>query len=166
MDNFETSLKLLLDILLKKKETLTQIFNITENQGTALAAAADGHKADSEELAAIKFLFDGMNDEKQVLIDKVINGDNVFQDIFSRLGAEFEERAEEQAELIRLLQSGIKDVMDLDVKIRLQERQNQMFISKGGSSGGKLNIPKATKSYMLDKYKNWAGMNKSNKERK
>jgi hypothetical protein len=144
----ETSFRLLLDVLGKKKRALAQILNITENQGALLVS----RRAEETDPETCRLLFHGMNEEKQRLIDEVLKADTVFQDVFGGLGPEFERRAEAYPLLVRGLQGNIKEVMDLDVKIRLQERTNRTLSAKPVSKS-KTEAPQAVKNYMLDRYK-------------
>ena len=113
----ETKLSILSQCLEKKEGALSQILAITENQSTLLAV----ENADE----SIHAIFREMNREKQVLIDTVIACDKVFEKMFSELGEDFAGRAQPYKASVAALQALIRRVMDIDVKIRLQENANK-----------------------------------------
>lgn len=149
MDEFETKLNILYDALIKKEDALSQILAITENQAALLAEDHNGAEAAA--------FFKEMNVEKQRLIDTVLDGDGVFERIFGSLGGEFDERAAYFKPLVKRLQDKIKDVVDLDVKIRLQEDRNNAQITSAVKQKPRIDVPKASKGYMLSQYRKNAG---------
>lgn len=121
MDNFSAQMKILDEILVKKKNLLVQIHNITENQRMVLLAK------DTEE--GMFEMFNIMNEEKQALISQVINLDNTFQGMFQSFKPEFELKALHYPEESRKLKISVKEVMDYDVKIRLLEEKNKSLLT-------------------------------------
>ena len=144
MDDFEIKLKILSDGLDKKADSLNQILNITENQRTIL---------EGEHTAEAMTFFKEMNSEKQNLIDLVLCCDEVFETIFKEINSCFDEKAPAYKPLISVLQEKIELVTDLDVKIRLQESNNRELTVKIQQTP-KINVPKASKNYMMKQYEN------------
>ena len=143
MDNFHVRLKILSEMLNKKKALLTQILVITENQENILLSPY----AATDEGAV---LFTGLNDEKQKLIELVLESDRLFQNLFDELKDEFDARAKEFGEEIDLLKVRIKEIVDLDSKIRIREEKNKMLIEKSKPKG-KMNTG-VSKAYLLKQY--------------
>ena len=144
MPEIETKLKILIDILSHKKRVLLQILNITENQKCVLENADSNND--------ISTFLDELNVQKQTLIDEIIKNDNMFQNTFDSLGQNFENYASCYFELIMKLQEHIKEVCDIDIKIRIIEEKNTSLFDKPRKSK-KIDIPKAPVSYVLEKYK-------------
>ncbi len=140
----EAKFNLLFDILSKKKEALSQILNLTINQETVLLS--------NEETPELNVFFNEMSKEKQKLIDEVINADNFFQSTFNEMSEWFDKNANQYGEQVKKLQEQIKSVIDVDVKIRLQEQKNKELASKVRNKP-KIHALKASKSYILNKYK-------------
>ncbi len=114
MSEFDININLLIDIIIKKKNHLQQILNITLNQRELLG------KEESKQL------FIEMNEEKQILIDEVLALDNVFQRKFDLISHNFDSRVVVDAyrDKIALIQDYTKDVLRLDNEIRVQEDKN------------------------------------------
>jgi len=123
MDNFQTKLRVLLEMLNKKRAALTQIEVITENQEnillSPLAAAEEGAE-----------LFGGLNAEKQKLIELVLEADRLFQHMFDEMKDEFELRAADFKDEIQSLKDSIKEIIELDSRIRVREEKNRMLLEK------------------------------------
>ena len=116
MDIFLLHLRILDRILEKKIITLSQILNITENQHAVLSAGF----CDDYCLS----LFNGMNKEKQKLIDTVNEYDRVFEKTYRRISPVFEDEAPGHAGPLIRMQENIKKATALDVRIRVQEARN------------------------------------------
>lgn len=144
MDNFEVQLKVLFDILVKKKQALTQILNISENQETILLS-----KMESTEISNF---FVAMNEEKQGLIDEVIKSDDLFQNIFDSIKDVFEDKAKEFKTDVANLQSEIKVLIEMDTKIRLQEEKNKSHLARINRATQKLDLSKTAKEYIIKQY--------------
>ena len=144
MDNFAVQLKVMFNILTKKRQALTQILTISENQETILVS-----KMDAEEISAF---FVAMNDEKQHLIDEVIKTDDMFQDMFNGIKDVFEERAKEHKEEIGGLQAEIKWLIEMDTKIRLQEEKNKSHLARLNKNVKKIDLSQAAKDYIIRQY--------------
>ncbi len=155
MSGFETKLNLLRDLLQKKKAFLMQILSITENQESILVAEFEIAKSD---VTAVDGMFSQMNDEKQKLIDELIHSDRFFDKVFKEISPEFEMRAPSYKPIIFIIQDLIRQVTDLDVKVRVQEQKNKLAIRKVDSRTdprllkGKADFTKASKDYMIKQY--------------
>jgi hypothetical protein len=120
MDSFLIKIKILTDILEKKEIYLDKIYNLTANIKTILLSKMQGGEA-NEALGA-------MYKEKQVLIDEVIKSDGFFESTFQKLDGIFEKNAKLYKKEIEYMQKKIKSIMDLDSKIRLEEKNNNFLI--------------------------------------
>ena len=139
MDGFPVKLQMLLDILAKKEESLTQILSITENQHAILAWDASGGKE----------MFLQMNAEKQGLIDSVLQYDAMFDNIFKEMGGDFEKNAPDYKDTVKALQTQIKNVTELDVMIRAQEDEN---LKATPAQAPKPNTSKASHKTVMEDY--------------
>ena len=92
-----------------------------------------------------------MNDEKQKLIDLVISSDNLFQSVFESSTEDFNLNAEAYKPQIKELQDLIRKVMDVDVKIRVQEQKNKDLIASQYPRT-KIQAAKVSKGNLLKKY--------------
>ena len=125
MNEFATKLKILRDALLNKEQILKAILGICENQESVYVAMQDISKENSGELRA---LLNGLNIEKQSLIDDVNASDSGFTKLYAELSADsdtFVAKCRENAETVEEMQELVEIVTDLDVKIRLCERRNE-----------------------------------------
>jgi hypothetical protein len=116
MDWLLTQLNILADGLDKKEQALSEIVNITENQGTVLQSGLP-----EEETRA--FLTQ-MNREKQQFIKTVIACDYMFEAVLKEAGPALDAAPESYKPQVAELQKRIRRVMDLDVKIRVYEEKN------------------------------------------
>lgn len=122
MDPIETQLNLLCDCLQKKEKALTEVLNITENQHTVLNSGMAADEA--------KSFFVQMNREKQVFIETILQCDNFFEGILKEIGPTLDVNPALYKTSILELQGLIKKVMDIDVKIRVCEDKNRVFVDK------------------------------------
>lgn len=145
MSEVNLELNLLADVLMKKKEALQYIFNITENQEIILK------QPKSQEITN---LFNEMAAEKQKQIDVVLQSDIVFQDIFGRLKESFDDMAENSKPQIKRLQDLIKEVMDVDVAIRVKEERNKSLFNQNHAVNKPVavNTMNTNKKYLLEQY--------------
>lgn len=121
MDSIEVELKVLIECLKKKEIALGHIANITENQGDLLAS--------SLEQGELYSIFMQMNGEKQGFIEKVIQYDQVFENVLIKIGPTLDEDPTKYAEQVRSLQDLVRKVMDLDVQIRVYEDNNSQILT-------------------------------------
>ena len=132
-------------MLNKKRELLSQIMIITENQENILLSP---HAASDEGAA----FFTGLNEEKQNLIELVLEADKLFQHSFDELKDEFELKARDNAEDVQALKDSIKEIVDLDSKIRVKEEKNRMLLDKVRYKN-KIDMRTANKAHVLKQYK-------------
>lgn len=116
VDNMLTQLNIMLEGLKKKATALTDILSISENQRTVI---------DSElPLEGVRQMIFGMNEEKQSSIRVVKDCDDMFERMLKDIGAELDAQQENYKPQVKLLQEHIRMVMDLDVRIRVTEEEN------------------------------------------
>jgi signal recognition particle GTPase len=121
-DFMETQLTILLEGLVNKENALTEIVNITDNQRTVIESGLPP--------AEVRGFLMEMNKEKQQFIDRVKGGDSMFETMLKEIGAELDARQHMYKPQVAELQKHIRRVMDLDVKIRLQEEKNNHLIAE------------------------------------
>ncbi|MDR3091323.1 MAG: hypothetical protein LBU36_03870 [Clostridiales bacterium] len=148
---FQAKLKLLYDILQKKRENLSRILSICENQETVIRAISDG----SLERGAVSEFFSAMNEEKQTLIDATIACDDLFARVFDGIKNDFERLAPDFSERIAELKAEIKSVVEIDAKIRLQEERNKTSLASSHKIKG--DTPSKSKARLLSEYRKNAG---------
>ena len=136
MINWKANLRVLSSILAKKKEALIKIADITETQ---LQQRSDKTIP--------------MAEEKQWQIDIVLECDSIFQSMFSDIQGELENIPQEFKPDVLELQNAIREVMDLDIKIRTQEEKIKQLRANSGIHFKPIDIPKASKEYILNQYK-------------
>jgi hypothetical protein len=156
MNTMETKLNILIDGLAKKEQSLLEIVGITENQSTVLDSELPNEQTQD-------FILH-MNREKQVHIQNVIACDDLFENILKEIGPELDKDFEAYKSQVARIQEGIKRVMDLDVKIRVCEENNNKAMNKRAGTVPPLDkkqkksaIPKDT-SRVIEAYKNNARM--------
>lgn len=110
----ETQFKLLIDILTKKYDTLSEILSITENQGMILKTMPEERE-----------MFMGMVEEKQSRIDSISTGDDIFNKVFAETMEILKKEKNTYKTYIAEMQRLIKAIMDMEIRIRLEERNNQ-----------------------------------------
>ncbi|MCL1996242.1 MAG: hypothetical protein FWG63_08555 [Defluviitaleaceae bacterium] len=142
MSDFEIKIKLLTDIIIEKNDLLTIALNITHNQKTLL-------NVPEGEMVQTREIFAQMTLEKKTVLDKILERDSIFNNVFENL-QDFEEKAREHADIVRELQNNIKQTTDLDMQVRLAEEENMSILRKGVVSVAP--SPLAKKN-VLEKYK-------------
>lgn len=118
----EEKLEILLDGLKKKQNSLKEIVNITNNQQVVIKS----HLTHAEIMA---FILE-MNREKQQFIKIVKDCDNMFELLLKEVGPTLDEQVNMYKPQVAELQKYIKQVMDLDVKIRVLEEENNKLIDE------------------------------------
>jgi len=121
LNPMETQLAILLEGLKKKEKALAEIVNITENQSTVITS---GMAADE-----VRGFLMEMNKEKQQFIETVKNCDNMFETLLKEVGAELDASQHLYKQQVAELQKYIRRVMDLDVKIRVLEEENNNAVT-------------------------------------
>jgi hypothetical protein len=122
MSDMQTHLKIMLDGLKRKSGALGEILGITENQRTVIESELP--------LDGVREMILAMNEEKQSFIQIVKDCDNMFEKMLADIGHELEAQQENYKPQVKVLQENIRKVMSLDVKIRVQEEENNQLIDK------------------------------------
>lgn len=148
MTDLGVRINILKDVLEQKKSSLEQIYNICENEEMLSKEPNTAIKAE---------MLKGMALEKQNLIENVLQCDTVFQKSFGEIKDNFEANAAYYENDVRYLQTLIKQIVELDIKIRNKESVNKEVITLGRLPAR----PKtaAAKNYILKQYE------KNNKKR-
>ncbi len=123
MDKHEgiyAEIEMLKKCLDKKIDTLDQILSITENQTVLLTEISGRPDAYIE-----SSMFYEMNDQKQLLINEINTNDDIFASVLKRIGPQLDASPEHYGDDIRYLQDRIREVMDLDTKVRVREAKNK-----------------------------------------
>jgi len=117
-----TELNIMHDGLIKKADALAEILSITENQRTVIES-----ELPFEEIRSIIFQ---MNEGKQEAIKIVRNCDDMFESMLKEIGTELEATQDNYKPQVKKLQAGIRRVMDIDVKIRVGEDENNRLLDE------------------------------------
>ena len=154
MDIFQIKLKVLRDSLYDKENILTAILGITENLEAVYNALLTVDPSDAENLRS---MINEMNAQKQALIDQVISNDSAFQTIFGELNSnpdEFDENCRLNKVIIEDMQKEIRALTDLDMKIRLNEKRNEIMARglTGHARKPVVDIPKESPRRLIEAY--------------
>ena len=97
--------------------------------------------------------------------NRIRDCDAVFQRIFDSIGEDFEDQCKPHAEKARRLQACIKDVLELDIKIRAQEEKSRVRAKESiGMPAKESNINPASTNYILNQYKSHSKPPQTKKE--
>ena len=130
MENFETQVRLLTDIVEQKNGMMELLHNIITNQKTLLEMVmGTTQKLTDEQALQIKQVFSEMILEKDSLITKINEGDQLFVTVMESI-SDFEAQAQNHADAVRKLQAVAAIAADLDVQIRIAENDNERLISE------------------------------------
>ena len=130
MESFETQVKLLTDIVEQKNGMMELLHNIITNQKTLLEMVmGTTQKLSDEQALQIKEVFSEMILEKDTLITKINEGDQVFVTIMDSI-VDFEAQAQNHADAVRKLQAVATIAADLDMQIRIAENDNERLITE------------------------------------
>jgi len=121
-DPMEVQLTVLLDGMKKKEQALTEIVNITENQRTVIESGLP--------IEEVRGFMVEMNKEKHFFIEQVKGCDNMFEAVLKEIGTELDEKQHLYKTQVGQLQAFIRRVMDLDVKVRVQEEKNNQMLTE------------------------------------
>lgn len=141
-------------LLDRKIQILSQILVITENQNIVFKGFNDD---------SINELINMSYDEKQSLINELVNIDSMFLEIFQSFSGSLNKNKYVFEQEIINIQNKIQQITDIDLKIRLQEEKNrQISINTSNYKGNNINqttnnidkvkILKMSKEEMLKKY--------------
>lgn len=113
------NLKIMTDIIQKKIIILDEIYNITVNQNSVLAAKE------------VDFgVFDDMIKEKRTRINDVNNLDEKFQKIYDGIKKDIIKFKDKYEENLKELKDYIQENMNMKMKIQLQEEKNKKILEK------------------------------------
>lgn len=118
VDDFGIRLKLITDILQKKIDVLKLLLNVTENQGVVLESKNKNEIA----LTMLRTL----TDEKQRMIDEILQMDSVFQKTYTAIKHNFQNQSvtKQYKKEILHMQGTIREISVISDKIVLAERYN------------------------------------------
>ncbi len=136
-------------LLDRKIQILNQVLTITENQNIVFK---EFKNKETHEFIDISL------EEKQNLINELIDIDNMFLKIFESFSGSLNRNKQTFKEDIKNIQSKIQEITTIDLKIRIQEEKNrQISISSVNNSINnieKIKTLKISKHDMLKKYSN------------
>ena len=122
MDNMLTQLNIMIDGLKRKENALQEVLSITDNQQTVIKSELP--------LDEVRNLVFSMNEEKQSAIKVVISCDDMFEKMLKEMGHELDAKQDQYKPQVKIMQDYIRKVMDLDVKIRLGEEENNRLMDE------------------------------------
>ncbi len=117
--DFGGYLRVMQDVLVRKKKVLTGIYEATKAQEDALAKESIDEKA-----------FNDAIDNKTKLIDELTEMDEGFQKLFDKISQDIREKGKEHADGIRRLQALIQEITDLSVTVSALEKKNKSTLDK------------------------------------
>ena len=122
MDTLLTQLNIMLDGLKKKEKALEELLAITENQQTVLKSELP--------LEEVRALIYPMNQGKQDAIIIIKECDNMFEAMLKEMGAELDAKQHLYKSQVKSMQDHIRNIMDLDVKVRVAEEENNRILDE------------------------------------
>jgi chromosome segregation ATPase len=117
--DFGGYLRVMQDVLVRKKKVLTGIYEATKAQEDALAKESIDEKT-----------FNDAIDNKTKLIDELTEMDEGFQKLFDKISQDIREKGKEHADAIRRLQALIQEITDLSVTVSALEKKNKSTLDK------------------------------------
>ncbi len=136
-------------LLDRKIQILSQVLAITENQSLVFK---DIKNIETNEFINISL------EEKQSLINELIDIDNMFLEIFQSFSGSLNRNKQTFKEDIKNIQSKIQQITEIDFKIRIQEEKNRQIsinnINNKVNNTEKIKTLKISKNDMLKKYSN------------
>ena len=121
-----TYLNVMLEGLKKKATALAEILAVSENQQTVIKSELP--------LEGVREMVFSMNDEKQANIQIVKDCDDMFENMLKEIGPELEAQQDLYKPQVKVLQQHIRQVMDLDIKIRVAEEENNRLLDERRSA--------------------------------
>lgn len=136
-------------LLDRKIQILSQVLAITENQSLVFKEIKN---IQTNEFINISL------EEKQSLINELIDIDNMFLEIFQSFSGSLNRNKQTFKEDIKNIQSKIQQITEIDFKIRIQEEKNRQIsinnINNKVNNTEKIKTLKISKNDMLKKYSN------------
>ena len=156
MDDFLVKNKLLTEILLRKEQMLEEILNITFNQRLLIESSKknESNLKNKESIA----LYGEMNRLKQDIMAKIMAADEIFQSTFNTISKIFEKQAKENRNEVKSMQNKIKQVTNLDFRVKAEEEKNRMLLNENKkeevrTKKGERLICSFSKASLLKKYR-------------
>lgn len=118
MNTIETSLKILTDSLKKKYASLQELKKFTDMQYKMICRGDIG------------LSFNEISEQKDKLINKVKELDEGFELIYGRISKDLLANSKEYREHIILIQSLIKNLMEMSMRIEVMEKTNYDLLSR------------------------------------
>ncbi|MBR1738462.1 MAG: hypothetical protein IJ736_15895 [Firmicutes bacterium] len=144
MRNFDVKIKILTDNLDRKKELLKQIEAITEKQEMFFTTLKGEDR---------NYMLEQAVNEKQKIIDELMKIDEAFLSTFKTFNGELNENRDIYAAEIEKMKKKIKEVTDIDVRIRVREERNRrIFTEVRLENQNQIKGLKASKDYILKQY--------------
>lgn len=112
--DMDVKLRLLIDILIKKQDVMTEIYNIVMNQKTIMTSDGDYMQLLKETSKMVK--------EKTTEVNDL---DEKFQNEYDMISKELSETKESYKGYINVMKEKIKINTELKLKIKLQEDKNK-----------------------------------------
>ena len=123
-ENTTTYINILIDTLRKKEEILKNLLAKTAGQAELLEA--DEFEPDA---------FDALMDEKDALLGDLKNLDDGFLDLYSRVGAELENKTDAYTDQVKTAQELVRRQMELSTELTSAEERNKAKLSIRLSQG-------------------------------
>ena len=117
--DMEVNLRLLIDLLGKKEEIMTEIYNIVMNQKTIIMQ-------DGDYLQLLREIADVVK-EKTLEVNEI---DTKFQEEYDKISKELSENKESYKGYINIMKEKIKINTELKLKIKLQEDKNKELMTE------------------------------------
>lgn len=117
--DFGGYLRVMQDVLSRKKNVLNGIYEASKEQENALRTEEIDEKT-----------FSAATDKKTDLIARLNEMDEGFQKLYDKISPEIREKGAEHADTVRRLQALIQEVTDLSVSIQALEKKNKETLDK------------------------------------
>ncbi len=117
--DFGGYLRVMQDVLVRKKKVLTDIYAATKEQEDALRTEEIDEKT-----------FNAAIEKKSALIEQLNEMDDGFDKLYDRIASEIKEKGAEHADTVRRLQALIQELTDLGVSVSALEKKNKATLDK------------------------------------
>lgn len=148
-------IKILIDIVKKKKQLLNEIYQITENQSTVL-------EHDPKQIN----MFEEMRKEKQLRMDELNQLDEQFMQYYENVKSHILNDTQPLAESLKQLKAYVKEIGVVEISIRVLEEKNKHTLQNYYTKEAKQLIPiQKDKKQALQSYqhqKKWFHKNRNN----
>ena len=154
----EAKLKIMHDLMEKKRGLLEQVVAICENQGELLKAQEKAPKHNKETMEHFSDFFTGMGQEKQTIVDEITKTDDLFLKLYNEMGEDLQSASDTSKPIVKAMQLHVMAITDLDAKVRTTEARNLKAIERmqGKRRNTKKAYSQATKTRVIEHYKSHA----------